>query len=81
MKLNDVKAIADGIMEGSTDHIRIGMQQTVSHSFLFEHYLHKLYKDKVIDMQHAQTFATDKSMFDQIHMGTYAVPRLDAARH
>jgi len=81
MMLNDVKAIADGIMEGSTDHIRIGMQQTVSHSFLFEHYLHKLYKDKVIDMEHAQTFATDKSMFDQIHMGTYAVPRLDAARH
>lgn len=80
MMLNDVKAIADGIMEGSTDHIRIGMQQTVSHSFLFEHYLHNLYKDRKIDMEHAQSFSTDKSMFDQIHMGTYAVPRLDAVR-
>jgi len=80
MMLNDVKAIADGIMEGSTEHIRIGMQQTVSHSFLFEHYLHKLFKEKVVDLAHAQTFATDKSMFDQIHMGTYAVPRLDSAR-
>lgn len=80
MMLNDVKAIADGIMEGSTDHIRIGMQQTVSHSFLFEHYLHNLYKEKKIDMEHAQAFATDKSMFDQIHMGTYAIPRLDAVR-
>lgn len=80
MMLNDVKAIADGIMEGSTDHIRIGMQQTVSHSFLFEHYLHKLYKEKVIDREQAQIFATDQSMFDQIHMGTYAIPRLDSAR-
>jgi len=80
MMLNDVKAIADGIMEGSTDHIRIGMQQTVSHSFLFEHYLHGLFKEGKIDMEHAQSFATDKSMFDQIHMGTYAVPRLDAHR-
>lgn len=81
MMFNDVKAIADGIMEGSTDHIRIGMQQTVSHSFLFEHYLHRLFKEKMIDMQQAQIFSTDQSMFDQIHMGTYAVPRLDAARH
>jgi twitching motility protein PilT len=80
MMLNDVKAVADGIMCGSTDQIRIGMQQTVSHSFLFEHYLHNLFKEGKIDMEHAQAFATDKSMFDQIHMGTYAVPRLDSAR-
>ena len=80
MMLNDVKAVADGIMGGSTDQIRIGMQQTVSHSFLFEHYLHNLFKEGKIDMEHAQSFATDKSMFDQIHMGTYAVPRLDSAR-
>lgn len=80
MMLNDVKAVADGIMEGSTDHIRVGMQQTVSHSFLFEHYLHKLFKDKLIDLEHAQAFATDQSMFDQIRMGTYAIPRLDSVR-
>jgi twitching motility protein PilT len=76
MMLNDVKAVADGIMEGSTDHIRIGMQQTVSHSFLFEHYLYDLYKDKKIDLDHAQEFSTEESMFDQIRMGTYAIPRL-----
>ena len=80
MMMNDVKAIADGIMEGSTDHIRIGMQQTVSQSFLFEHYLHRLFKEGTVDLEHAQVFATDQSMFDQIRMGTYAIPRLEAVR-
>lgn len=80
MMLNDVKAVADGIMEGSTDHIRIGMQQTVSHSFLFERYLYNLYTQKMIDLEHAQEFSTDQSMFDQIRMGTYAIPRLEGVR-
>ncbi len=77
---NDVKAIADGIIEGDTDHIRVGMQQTVSHSFLFEQYLHKLVKQGLITQARAQEFATDQSMFDQIQMGTYSVPRLDSVR-
>jgi len=77
---NDVKAITDGILEGNTDHIRIGMQQTVSHSFLFEHYLYDLYKAKKITLENARAFASDISMFDQIHMGTYSVPRLEGVR-
>src|SRR5690606_23540003 len=36
---HDVKAMTDGILQGDTDHIRVGMQQAVSHSFLFEQYL------------------------------------------
>ncbi|MCF6283842.1 MAG: PilT/PilU family type 4a pilus ATPase [Candidatus Hydrogenedentes bacterium] len=78
MMLNDIKAIADGVMEGSTDSIRIGMQQTVSHSFLFEHYLYDLFTQRMIDLEHAQEYSTDASMFDQIRMGTYAVPRLES---
>ncbi|MBI1319171.1 MAG: PilT/PilU family type 4a pilus ATPase [Candidatus Hydrogenedens sp.] len=77
---NDVKAITDGILEGDTDHIRIGMQQTVSHSFLFEQYLYGLYRDKKITLDFAREFASDVSMFDQIHMGTYSVPRLEGVR-
>lgn len=77
---NDVKAITDGILEGDTDHIRLGMQQTVSHSFLFEHYLYNLYKEKKITLDYAREFASDVSMFDQIHMGTYSVPRLEGIR-
>jgi len=77
---NDVKAIADGILEGDTDHIRIGMQQTVSHSFLFEQYIYSLFKKGLIDNEHAKEFCTDVSVFEQIMMGTYSIPRLDAIR-
>ncbi len=77
---NDIKPINDAIMKGDTDMIRIGMQQTVSHSMLFEHYLHKMYKDGVIDIEHARDMATDASVFDQLVMGTYAVPRLDSIK-
>jgi twitching motility protein PilT len=77
---NDIKAINDGIIAGDTDLIRIGMQQSVSHSFLFEQYLHRLFKEGKIDIDRAREFATDVSMFDQIHMGTYSIPRLDSIK-
>jgi twitching motility protein PilT len=80
MLFNDIKPINDGIVEGDTDGIRIGMQQTVSHSFLFEEYLLKLYKTGQVDLEHAQTFTTDQSIFDQMVMGTYSVPRLDSLK-
>lgn len=80
MMLKDIKAIGDGIMHGDTDLIRIGMQQSVSHSFLFEQYLYTMYKEKIIDLEHAQESATDQSVFDQLHMGTYSIPRLDSIK-
>lgn len=78
---NDIKPISDGIIQGDTDAIRIGMQQTVSHSFLFEQYLHKQFKNGIIDLEAAREFSSDVSLFDQLHMGTYSVPRLDSIRH
>ena len=77
---NDIKPIADGILRGDTDQIRVGMQQTVSHSILFEQYLHRMYKENKIDLERGQEFATDQSVFDQLVMGTYAVPRLDSIK-
>lgn len=77
---NDIRPINEAITAGDTDAIRIGMQQTVSHSFLFEDYLHKLYKAGKIDLEHAQTYCTDQSVFDQMIMGTYSVPRLDSLK-
>ena len=77
---NDIKPIADGILRGDTDLIRVGMQQTVSHSILFEQYLHRLYKENKIDIERGREFATDQSVFDQLVMGTYAVPRLDSIK-
>jgi len=77
---NDVKAINDSIVAGHTDGIRIGMQQTVSHSFLFETYLHQLYKEGKIELEMARRHATDASVLDQMVMGTYSVPRLDSVK-
>jgi len=77
---NDVKAITNGILEGHTDLIRIGMQQTVSHSFLFEQYLHNLYREGKITLEQAHEYCTDESILDQLIMGTYSVPRLDTIK-
>ncbi|HUW59401.1 MAG TPA: PilT/PilU family type 4a pilus ATPase [Candidatus Bathyarchaeia archaeon] len=77
---NDIKPINDGIIDGDTDAIRIGMQQTVGSSFLFESYLYGLVKSKKIDYAHAQLFSTDQSILDQMHMGTYSVPRLESLK-
>ena len=77
---NDVKAINTGILEGNTDLIRIGMQQTVSHSWLFEQYLMTLYKEGKITIEAAREFCSDVSIFDQMLMGTYSVPRLDSIK-
>ena len=78
--LNDIKPIADGIIEGDTDHIRVGMQQTVSHSFLFEEYLVRMYKQGLISLEIAQDYTTDVSTFNQMIMGTYSIPRLDSLK-
>ena len=77
---NDIKPITDAIIAGNTDALRIGMQQTVGHSFLFEEYLHKLYKKNIINLENAREFATDVSILDQMLMGTYSVPRLDSIK-
>lgn len=77
---NDIKPINDGIVEGDTDGIRIGMQQTISHSFLFEDYLRRLYKEGKVTLENARFFATERSIFDQMIMGTYSVPRLDTIK-
>lgn len=80
MMFNDIKPINDSILEGDTDGIRVGMQQKISHSFLFEEYLHRLYKEGKIDLEHARLFATEQSILDQMLMGTYSVPRLDSIK-
>ena len=77
---NDIKPINDGIIMGDTDAIRIGMQQTISHSFLFEEYLCRLYKEGKVDLENARLFATEQSIFNQMVMGTYSVPRVESLK-
>lgn len=77
---NDIKPIGDAILKGDTDLIRVGMQQTVSHSMLFETYILKMFKNEIIELEQAREFCTDSSIFDQMRMGTYSVPRLDSIK-
>ena len=77
---NDIKPIADGIIAGDTDIIRCGMQQTVSHSYLFETYLHDLFDKGKISLDMAREFSTETSIFDQMHMGTYTIPRVEGLK-
>lgn len=79
--LNDVKAINDGIRSGDSDVIRIGMQQTTSHSIIFEKYIFDLFKAGKITEQVAHDYSTDASILDQMIMGTYTVPRLESIKH
>lgn len=73
---NDVKSISKAIVAGDTLAIRIGMQQTLSASMLFELYLHQMYEKGLINVETAKESAPDLDMFDQILMGTYSVPRM-----
>ena len=73
---NDVKQIAKGILAGDTNAIRLGMQQSLSDSKGFEFYLYEQWKDDVIELETAQEYAPELSMFEQIRMGTYTVPKL-----
>jgi len=73
---NDVKPISKSIAAGDTLGIRIGMQQTLSASVLFEHYLHRMFKEGTIELETAREASQEVSLFDQIHMGTYSVPRM-----
>jgi len=72
---NDIAIISRAIVEGDTVNIRIGMQQNLSHSMLFEHSIHQMYKDDQITLETAKEFAPEVDMFEQILMGTYTIPR------
>ena len=73
---NDIKPISRSISEGDTLGIRIGMQQNLSHSMLFEHYINQMYEEGLITLEIAKEYAPEISMLEQILMGTYTVPRI-----
>ncbi len=72
---NDIKVISDAIINGDVMNLRIGMQQGLSHSTMFEQYIYKMYKDDLITLDIAKEYAPEISMFEQILMGTYTIPR------
>jgi twitching motility protein PilT len=74
---NDSKLIADAIERGQTAGIRIGMQQTISQSRIFEQSLHELVKSGQITQETAHAYATTPEILDQMRFGTYVPPTLD----
>ena len=57
------------------------MQQDASASFIFEKYLFDLAKRSLITAETARDYASDRSIFDQMKLGTYVIPlgRIDGA--
>jgi pilus retraction protein PilT len=76
MMFNDVKQISDAIIEGNSGKIRLGMQQTLSASKLFEFFLYEKFKEDAITLETAQQYSPEISMFEQLRMGTYSVPKM-----
>lgn len=78
---NDTKHLADGILAGDTLGIRVGMQQDASASFIFEKYLYDLLKKELITKEQGREFSSDRSVFDQMLLGTYVIPSVESMVH
>jgi twitching motility protein PilT len=78
---NDTKHIADGILTGDTLAIKVGMQQDASASFIFEKHLYDLVKADLITKDQGREFSSDRSIFDQMLLGTYVIPSVETMLH
>lgn len=74
---NDTNIIADAVLAGNSLGLKVGMQQTASASFIFEQHLFQLCEDEVIAEDVAREFSSEPSIFDQMLLGTYAIPSPD----
>ncbi|MCK5558052.1 MAG: PilT/PilU family type 4a pilus ATPase [Candidatus Hydrogenedentes bacterium] len=78
--IQDMKQISDGIISGNSEMIHAGMQQTITQSFIMEKHIYQIYKEKKVSLEHAREFATDVSVFDQMIIGTYTIPRVEGLK-
>jgi twitching motility protein PilT len=74
---NDSRLIAESIQKGDSAGIRVGMQQTISESKIFERSLYELVKLGQITMETALANATTPEILEQIRLGTYVAPHLE----
>jgi twitching motility protein PilT len=74
---NDSRLIADSIIRGDSSGIRVGMQQTISDSKIFERSLHELVKLGEISLETALANATTPEIVEQMRLGTYVPPQLE----
>lgn len=74
---NDSRMISESIQRGDSAGIRIGMQQTISESKIFERSLLELVKLGLITMDTAKAAATTPEILEQMRLGTYVPPHLE----
>jgi twitching motility protein PilT len=74
---NDSRLIAESIIRSDSAGIRVGMQQTISESKIFERSLHELVKLGKITLETALANATTPEIVEQMRIGTYVPPQLE----
>ena len=74
---NDSRMIAESIQKGDSAGIRMGMQQTISESKIFERSLYELSKMGLITLETALAHATTPEIVEQMRLGTYVPPHLE----
>lgn len=78
---NDTRQISDSLLSGNTRGLRIGMQQTLSDSSIFEESLFQLLKAGQVTEDDALAFAPNPASLEQMKIGTYRPPALDSMLH
>lgn len=74
---NDTKHLNESILAGDTLGIRVGMQQDLSQSCIFEESLNSLCKADLVSLEEARLHASSPEIFEQMRLGTYHPPTLE----
>ena len=77
----DTNHILECILNGNTGALRVAMQQTTSESTIMEHSLMNLVREGLILEPVAAQYASNRDLFEQIRLGTYAVPSVETMLH
>lgn len=77
----DTNHILECILNGNTGALRVSMQQTSSQSAIFEQSLLNLIKEGLVIDTIASQYASNRDLFEQMKLGTYAIPSVDSMLH
>jgi twitching motility protein PilT len=77
----DTTHILECILNGNTGALRVAMQQTSSQSAIFEQSLMNLVREGLVLDSVAAQYASNRDLFEQMRLGTYAVPSVDTMLH
>ncbi len=74
----DTVQIEDCLLSGNSAALRVAMQQSFSESSIFEQSLLSLVKQGLVAEEVAVQYASNATIFEQMRLGTYAVPSLES---